>query len=67
MPDLVAVESTGGTGYVYNYELEGGPQAWISNIDQARELADDPAMQTPRTLTAYKSDGVTVVGTFTVG
>jgi hypothetical protein len=64
-PDLIAVESSGGTGYVYSYELNGGPGAWVTNPQQAQDYMNSSPQ--PRTLTAYKSDGITKVGTFTVG
>ena len=65
MPDLFAVASSGGPGYVYAYELNGGPQAWVTNPEQAQEHMN--SNREPRTLTAYESDGVTKVGTFTGG
>lgn len=65
-PDLVSVSTDQGkTGYVYNFELQGATGDWADTPDMVRQLETRSAGSL--VLDAYESDGVTVVGTFTLG
>jgi hypothetical protein len=66
LPDLVGVVMDGGgTGYVYSSQLLAADEP-ASNPQEALENQESGGAH-PTELTVYASDGVTVLGTFTIG
>lgn len=64
-PDLVAVEATNGkTGYAKASDLEGGPMPTSPEDALARQEANKEGNVT---IPVYESDGITVIGEFTIG
>lgn len=63
IPDLILVETDqGGEGYVYGTDITGRRPA---SPDQAVQMTKEQGLD-ERSITAYESDGETVVGTFTL-